>query len=791
MPTLTPVKSDPFASDKDVKLTPVSHNPFAPMESHPQHPPLLHDSPVEAGERDADSGFINAMWQGRTYGYGDEIDGAIARHLYGDTYGNALEDQERKNTDRYRNNHPYLSTTGELIGSFPAPILGKASSLISGIESGVGRLAGNIGLGAAAGAAQGSGEATQGHRLSGAAVGGLFGAGAGGLLHSAGNLIGSGVTHFNEATHDVVPNAMRSLADKARELVGFTPKGERVPTAVQNAAERLRQAIKDDKVTPDLVEKLQKERADHGLPPATVAQAGDENTSSVLRYASSKLGEGRSAAVKDRVRQRTSLAGTGVEHSEAVRPAGVKESPAQRAERLTKEQQTEAATTYREPYAKLVPVDDRMLDIVSSDEAKKALTLAEKTAGEWLDRAEGKAQAKQIGELKAYTGKLQKYEEDLAEWKKNGGIDTSNLPPDAKALLEAAQTPAAKERVMKALKLEPSAEPIKPEPPQISAGALDRIRIAMRNRADSLKNTPLEKKGTHALGVTLTDREKALDQYIEGIGGLKEARGAYQEKQAQIDAANFEHSVLDMDSRDFAQHVATLSEEARNSLRVKAHQEIIDAFRRPGQAQAMMERLATDKFAHQNLAVLMGPDEADRLSRAAWFRFEDLRKANKIAPDTGSQTSGREADKKMLAQIWHSMSTRTGVLNRILSAGLQSGQLTLNKEEATALERMGRGSPEELLELLRNNPRSPLAQMVKTALAKEAGGYEGGQSSEGDEATRKKIDALSDDNHVPDSALPTINDNGEGRKMYDENGKLVGTVGPDGRLTVEISGDQP
>ncbi len=735
--------------------------------------PSLHDVDAEAGAKAADSGFTNALWQGQTYGYGDEIDGFIARALRGDAYGNALEEQERKNLEDYRSKHPILSGTAGLIGGLASPGVGPAGKAVSGIGSGVGRLAGNVALGGAMGAAQGSGEATEGHRLSSAGVGGIAGGLTGGLLHYAGDWIGAGATRAKEWLESegggATSRAIKDTYNRASDLVHDTLNLKRIPTAVRNAAERLREAIKDDNVTPEKVDDLQKERASHGLPPATVAQAGDENVSSVLRYASSKLGEGRSAAVKERVRQRTSLAGTGVEHAESVRPAGVTESPAQRVDRIVKEQEGEAGTIYRKPYAKMIPADEKFMGIVSSDEGRKALDLARKTARERIDHPEAEAQTKQIDAIQNYTKQLDEYEHKLAEWKKSGGIDTSTLSSDAKALLDAAETPAARERVMRALKIEPTPEPVKPEPPQISAGAIDRIRIAMRNRADSLKNTEGEKKDTHALGVALKSREQALDKYLDGVPGLEEARAAYKEKQSQIDAANFEKSVLNEDTRDFATHVAGLSEEARNSLRVVAHQEIVDAFRKPGQSIAMMEKLATDAQAHKNLAVLMGPEEADKLSRASWLRLEDLRKANKIAPDTGSQTQLRKSDSESLAKIWFHISSPHGLLRSLIGARLSSGQLTLTKPEASALEKMGRGSPEELLELLKSHPNSPLSEIIKTTLAKEMGGYEGGQASEGDEDTRKKIELLGDG----------------------DNGRPIGEIGPDGKLTVNIYGDEP
>lgn len=154
----------------------------------------------EAGPSDQPSGdqrgsFLDAMGQGLSFGFGDEIAGAVSGavdYLGGGSFQEGYaqtRDELRDNYAAYRERRPYTAMAGEFIGALPSavvPGLNVARSASLGQAAWRGARAGALG-GAIYGAGQGESEAG---RLGGAATGAAFGAGIGGALPVAGAAVG-------------------------------------------------------------------------------------------------------------------------------------------------------------------------------------------------------------------------------------------------------------------------------------------------------------------------------------------------------------------------------------------------------------------------------------------------------------------------------------------------------------------------------------------------------------------------------------------------------------------------
>jgi hypothetical protein len=182
---------------------------------------------------------------------------------------------------------------------------------------------------------------------------------------------------------------------------------------------------------------------------------------------------------------------------------------------------------------------------------------------------------------------------------------------------------------------------LSPEPPaSISAATLDRSRIAMSERA---KNAGM--RGANDLASGLGQRAGMIDQTLEQVPGLGEARSAYRAKTQAIDVLGKDaKDVFSTDPADYAAWHSGLGPEAKAANAVRIRQDIIDQLggQRSG-SMGSLDTLSTSQYARKNLTTALGPD-ANKFLGYVGARLTALRNANDIAPRTGSQTASRLQD---------------------------------------------------------------------------------------------------------------------------------------------------
>lgn len=178
----------------------------------------------------------------------------------------------------------------------------------------------------------------------------------------------------------------------------------------------------------------------------------------------------------------------------------------------------------------------------------------------------------------------------------------------------------------------------------VSAGTLDRVRIALSNRAEALGSNTT---GARDIAGGLRGRANDINTALESVPQLQPARDTYRNLSGAIDAVDNAPAVFTTDPQDFAAMVANYTPEQRQAAIVGVRQEIMDTL--GGQKAAgtgTLDRVSQSDYGRQNLTALLGPDEAQRYLDIIATRVGDVQRAARISPNTNSQTFGRGIDEE-------------------------------------------------------------------------------------------------------------------------------------------------
>lgn len=150
--------------------------------------------------------FWGQMAQGATLGFSDELRAMGRQYLGGEDYDEALAD-ERASLEAYREEYPWRSLGGQVLGGAPWALAGPMGAAARGAGL-AGRTAGAAVGGGLQGAAGGAGtaEGSLENRAAGAAVGGAVGAGVGAALEPVIHGVGAGARRVMDR---VRPNQLR------------------------------------------------------------------------------------------------------------------------------------------------------------------------------------------------------------------------------------------------------------------------------------------------------------------------------------------------------------------------------------------------------------------------------------------------------------------------------------------------------------------------------------------------------------------------------------------------------
>lgn len=188
-----------------------------------------------------------------------------------------------------------------------------------------------------------------------------------------------------------------------------------------------------------------------------------------------------------------------------------------------------------------------------------------------------------------------------------------------------------------------------PPPSEITAGTLDRIRIAMRGRADKLAQSP----DTRDIASGIRPRVGDIDTTLDNVPELAPARADYRAKSQAIGVLGKDRQdIFSTDPADYAKWLDSLPAEAREANKVAIRQEIVDTL--GGQRASTMgsiDELATSAYARDNLAMALGPEEAGRYLANLQARLEQVRNASFVSPNAGSRTAVLENDLGNLKEV--------------------------------------------------------------------------------------------------------------------------------------------
>lgn len=241
---------------------------------------------------------------------------------------------------------------------------------------------------------------------------------------------------------------------------------------------------------------------------------------------------------------------------------------------------------------------------------------------------------------------------------------------------------------------------------EVSAGTLDRIRIALGNRADALGRNAT---GARDVAGGLRSRAGDIDTALEQVSALAPARATYRDLSGAIDSLDNASAIFNTAPEDFAAQVQSLTPTQREAMTVGVRQEILDALGRQREAgTGGLQTLAEAPYTRQNLEALLGPEEAGRYVDSIRLRVGQTQRAARLSPNTNSQTYGRSIDDETfnVANAIGAVADGAQAL-RGSPAGLArtieriGARAALTPQERASIVEMGLGSADDLERIVR------------------------------------------------------------------------------------------
>jgi len=234
----------------------------------------------------------------------------------------------------------------------------------------------------------------------------------------------------------------------------------------------------------------------------------------------------------------------------------------------------------------------------------------------------------------------------------------------------------------------------------VSAGTLDRVRIAMAGRGQAFNQRP----DTRDIAGGLLNRAGQIDNALEAVPELGPARATYREMSGAIDAVEEAPSVFNTDPRDFQAWVRNLSEPQREAAIIGVRQNILDTLGgQAGGRASPLNRLTQSDYSRQNLAALLGQDAADQYLGSIQARLQQTQRAARISPNTNSQTAARMMDQQgfQTAEALGAVTDATGVFRGDIPAIARTidriaARAQMSPAEREVIVNLGLGPADEL-----------------------------------------------------------------------------------------------
>jgi hypothetical protein len=336
-------------------------------------------------------------------------------------------------------------------------------------------------------------------------------------------------------------------------------------------------------------------------------------------------------------------------------------------EELAKAQELDADTKYKGPYSQPAQVTPEMVDALQGPEGRGAINRA-------YAAARSRRNLQQKGELK-----------DLQAVATEQGATADPLTGRKRTLQQALEG--------------------------VSAGSLDRVRIAMRETGRALSA-----KGANDIAGGYFGRMKDIDTALDQTPGLQDARASYKGYATQQEALDLGQTGLNASPETYAANIADLAARSpqvatntRTAAGVGYRQALTDAIQRPAEgATGVLNRISTSNAQGQNLEATFGPNAARDYQTGVGNEVDRLKNARFINPNTGSQTALRIQE----AGLVDIPTSGVGIVARIFDTIRRGGALT--DQERTALVKLGT-TEAKLVNLAHQNP-SLTSRALGTAL---------------------------------------------------------------------------
>lgn len=470
----------------------------------------------------------------------------------------------------------------------------------------------------------------------------LVGATAGGLAGAGGAEDGQRLSGAKRGavTGAVVGAALPVIGETARTGVRAlnNATGQRFMGAAAGANSRLRDALRADGVDEQTIAAAIQQRADTGALPPTLADVAGENTRALLRFAGSRPGEARNTMQAYRNETVEGVPDAAINRARSLTPD---QRPAgEFQEGLRAARDTAARSEYAAPYAEPVQIGPEMASALRGDTGRSAIRRARAAAAARRDDLQ-----------------MQELDQIL-------GGDLSSFPP-------------------------------------VSAGTLDRIRIAMGERGRTASQ-----RGANDMASGLNARAQDLNAGLDAVPGLRDARSNYRGYSQAIEAVDVGQRLLRDAPDAFAAGLADANPQALQAAQVGARQALADALGQRANASPVLRQIAFAPNARRNLTTLFGEGEAERFIQAARLNLQRAENANFMAPNTGSQTMSKGQDANVFMSFVNAVRNPAQALMERVAAGL-----TLTDAEAASLVRTGLMSPADAARAIRPRPPSTAAQI--------------------------------------------------------------------------------
>lgn len=471
-------------------------------------------------------------------------------------------------------------------------------------------------------------------------------------------ILGGGLTELGGAA----ARPLTRVANKGVEQV----RGRGFLDPNREAISRLQGAINREGGAQGVTQRLQEWAQTDASSPALIDVTGGNVRRLVRAAAGGSEGNAQNVATQYMNRITGGLQDEASRLTRALPPTGTPINAGQYSDDLAAMQRHMAQNEYRVPYSQPASVTPEMVSALQGQEGRAAI-------GRALRGASANRDAQQLGELR-----------DLLTVAGQQGGGRNPLTGQMQSLEQALAG--------------------------LSSGALDRVRIAMREMGGAHARAG---HGDIATGLRgrVTDIDTALDQ----TPGLREARASYRQNQAMRDAVDHGRQGYTQPSSAYGPELDRLEAITPNSrigAGVGYRQSLLDAVEKPAQgAIGPVNRIGSAPQQTENLTRTFGPDVANRYQGGMRNELQRLQNARSIAPGTGSQTALRAEEVAVLEAL--PFGQKAGMVARAFDM-LKRG-LSLTEAEKEAIVRLGT-SEADLRRVLANTPPRTSALAVAQRL---------------------------------------------------------------------------